>query len=229
MEEKEKKEEKFSINTENLKDETVKTAKKVKESIKAANIKEETKATKGLVIEMFKNPLEKIKEVANDSSGKYFKTAIILVILWTILVFISSTYSTIHLWGFSRVFANILSVLKKILAPAISILVYSVIVLILNKENKKPLTNIISTVTITMLPLILASLVSLLKIISTSVTLITTPFISLCSTISIVLGYFGFKAIFAEEKSSKFIKKYVLIQLIYQVAYIVIGLLGIYI
>lgn len=225
----EEKNEKFSIDAENLKNETVETAKKVKESMKGTNIKEETKATKGFILEMLKNPLETIKKVASDNSGKYFKIAIILIVSWTILVLINSTYSTIHYWGFSRVLNNILSVLKKILAPAIGIIVYSLIVLLLNKGNKKTLTTVISTITITQLPIMFASLVSLLTIISSGISIITLPFSKLCTVISIVLGYFGFKNLFEEEKSKDFIKKYVLIQVIYYVAYIVIGLLEIYI
>ena len=60
----EEKEEKFSIDTENLKNETAETAKKVKESMKGTNIKDETLATKGFIAEMIKNPLEKLKQVA---------------------------------------------------------------------------------------------------------------------------------------------------------------------
>ena len=223
------KEEKNTIDAENLKKETVETAKKVKESVKSTKIKEETKATKGLVKEMFKNPLEKIKEVADNNSGKYFKTALFLIILWTIVVLIGSTYSTIYYWGFSKVFSNILNVLKRILAPAVGILVYSVIVLILNKNNKKSLTTIISTITVTQLPLILSTVVSLLTIISSKISIITTPFASLCSTVAIVLGYFGIKNLMGIEGNKEFIKKYVLIQAIYYVAYVLIGLLGIYI
>lgn len=222
-------EERNSIDTNNIKDETLKTAKKIKESMKETNIKEETKATKNFIVEMFKNPLEKIKQVANDSTIKYFKISIFLIIIWTVLVFINSTYTTIYYWGFSRVISKILLVLKEILAPAIGILVYSIIVLILNKENKKSLTTIISTITITQLPLIIASIVSLLKIISTKVTIITSPFATLCSSIAIILGYFGMKNLFGEEGSKTFIKKYILIQIIYYIAYVVIGLLGIYI
>lgn len=225
----EEKKEKFSINTENLKSETVETAKKVKESIKGTNIKEETKATKGFITEMLKNPLGKIREVASDNSGKYLKTAIFLLIIWTILTFINETYSTIYFWGFSRVFSNMLNVLKRILAPVCGVIVYSLIVLIFNKKNKKSLITAISTITITQIPLMVASLVSLLKIFSSQVTLVTVPFASLCSAIAIVLTYFGLKSLFNEEKSNDFIKKYVLIQLIYYVVYIVIGLLGIYI
>lgn len=225
----EKKKEKFSIDAENLKNETVETAKKFKETVKGTNIKEETKVAKGFIIEMFKNPLEKIKEVANDDSGRYLKTAIFLIIIWTIVVFVSSSYSTIYLWGFSRIFSNILSVLKRILAPVLGILVYALIVLTLNKNNKKSLIDIMSTVTITQVPLILASVVSLLTIISSKISIITSPFSTLCSTIAIILGYFGIKGLYNEKDDIVFIKKYALIQLIYHVAYIVIGLLGIYI
>lgn len=225
----EEKEVKNTIDTENLKNETVETAKKVKESVKSTKIKEETKATRGLIIEMFKNPLEKIKEVANNNSGKYFKTAIFLIILWTVIVLIGSTYSTIYYWGFSKVLSNILNVLKRILAPALGILVYSIIVLILNKNNKTSLTNIISTITVTQLPLMISTLVSLLTIISAKISIITTPFASLCSTVAIVLGYFGIKNLMGIEGNKEFIKKYVLIQAIYHIAYILIGLLGIYI
>ena len=225
----EEKEEKITIDTENIKKETVETAKKVKETIKGTNIKEETKTTKNFIVDMFKNPLEKIKEVATDDSNKFFKIAIILVIAWTILIFISSTYSTIYYWGFARVFRNILAVLKNILAPAIGILVSSVIVIVLNKRNKKSLTTIISTVTITQLPLMISSLASLLTIISSNISLVTTPFAKICSVVTIVLGYFGFKNLFGEYDDKVFIKKYVLIQVVYYVAYIVIKLLGIYI
>lgn len=226
MEEKEKK---ISIDTENLKNETAETAKKVKETMKGTNIKDETIATKGFITEMVKNPLGKIREVAEDNSAKFFKTALFLLIIWTIAVFIKSTQQTIYLFGFSRVFSNILAVLKKILAPAIGILVYSVIVLLLNTKNKKSLTTIISTVTIAQTPLIVADVVSLLTIISKNITTITGPFSSLCFAISIVLSFFGFKYLFGKEESKDFIKKYVLIQAIYAVCYIVIRLLGIYI
>lgn len=225
----EEKNEKFSVNTENLKNETVETAKKVKESMKSANIKEETKQTKGFIMEMFKNPLGKIKQVASDTSGKFFKTALFLIIIWTILVLINFTYETVRFWGIIRVFNNIANVLKAILAPVCGIIVYSVIVLLLNKKNKKPLTTIISTITITQIPLIFAELISLLNMIDKKVLLVTEPFETLCRTIAIVLGYFGLKNLFEEEKSNDFIKKYVIIQVIYCIAYIVIGLFGIYI
>jgi len=225
----EEKNEKFSIDTKDLKNETIQTAKKIRESVKGENIKEETKNAKNFIVEIFQNPLEKLKEVANDSSGKYLKTAILLLALWVILIFVNATYKTIYYWGFSRIFSNILEVSKMILAPLLGIVVYSMIVYALNKQNKKSLINIITTITITQLPLILASLASVLNLISANILIITSPFIKLCETIAVILGFFGIKYLFGEEKNSVFIKKYILIQLIYYIAYILISLLGIYI
>jgi len=220
--------EKFSINREELKNETVETAKKIKETVKETNIKEETKATKNIIIEILKNTLEKINEIANDNTLKFFKTAIFLIIVWVISVFINSTYKTIYLFGFSRVFGNILQVLKAILAPVIGIIIYSIIVIVMNKNNKRTLTTIISTITITQIPLIISSVVSLLKIIANGISIFVTPFAKLCSIIAIVLRYFGFKYLFREEEKT-FFKKYIIIQTIYYLAYIIIGTLGIYI
>ena len=221
-------EQKFKVDTENLKNETMETAKRVKESMKGTNIKEETKATKGFIMDMIKNPIDKIKEVANDNSASFFKTALFIILIWTMIVFIETGYDTISYWGFSRIFKNILEALKDILAPTIGILVYSITALILNKE-KKPLTTIISTVTITKLPVIASNLVSFLLIISSGLYVITTPFTKICSIIAIVLRYFGFKHLFGNEEDKTFIKKFVIIELVYAVAYIVIRLLGIYI
>lgn len=213
---------------EEVKKETVETAKKVKETVKNVNIKDETIKTKGFIGEMFKNPINKIKEIAKEDS-KYFKTAIFVLIIWTIAVFIKATYSTIYYWGFSRVFTNILDVLKSILAPVLGIIVYSVAIFVLNKKSKKSLTSIISTVTATQLPLAIASILSLLTIFSYEFTKIITAFTGLCAVITIILSYFGYREIFNQEDDEKFIKKFILIQVIYYIVYIIFTFLGIYI
>lgn len=223
------KEEKAENKTEELKQETVETVKQVKETFKNTNFKDETKETKGFLVKMFQNPLETIKEVANDTTTKYLSIAIIFLVLWTVFILISATQSTLYIWGWKRFFENTLTIIKKVLAPVFGIAIYSLIAFLLNKDNKKPLTTVISTVTIAHLPTVIAALFTLLTMFSSRIAIITVPFSYLCSSLSIVLVFFGFKHLFGGEKCTKLFKKYVLIQAIYYAAYIVIGLLGIYI
>ena len=202
----EKKEE-ISNQAEEVKKETFKTANDIKESVKNVNIKDETLKTKGFIGEMFKNPIDKIREIAKEDS-KYFKTALFILVIWTIAVFITSSYSTIYYWGFARIFSNILNVLKEILVPIVGVLVLSLIIFVLNKNNKKSLTSIISTVTATRLPLAISSVVSILTLFSRNFAKVTHSFDALCTVITIVLSYFGFKEIFNEKDNNKFTKKF---------------------
>ena len=131
-----------SATAEELKKETVNTVKQVKESMKNVNVKEEAKTTSGFVTEMFKNPLGKIKEISNDTSNKYFKTAIILVIIWVIAALlgnISFKYFTWSMFG-----KTLLSYIKVILAPILIVLVMSIIVFLMNKKSKKSFSIISS-------------------------------------------------------------------------------------
>lgn len=220
--------EKIVNQAEEMKKETKETAKQVKDSVKNVNIKDETKKTKGFIKEMFKNPINKLQEISKDGDS-FFKTAIFIIIIWIIAVFIKSTYSTIYYWGFSRVLSNFLTTLKNILMPILSILVYSVIIFALNKENKKGLPSIISVVTATKFPAVLASVVSLLTLFSHEITKLTIAFTNLCGVLTIVLSYFGYKALFAESDDNKFIKKFAIIEIVYCVVYVILTFLGIYI
>ena len=221
---------KFSIDKEELKNEASSTFNEVKETMKKVDLKNDTAETKGFIVEMFKNPIAKIKDVAN-SDGSLFKTAIILVIVWTLAVLIDSIFSWSNLKYFFEynLFDNVLSLVKGILAPSLGIATMSVIVLIMNKSSKKSLTTVIATVAIAKIPTILASVVGLLTIISSQISKLTSPFTSFCSVISTILLYFSLKELYNEEDDNKFIKTIILIQGIYFIARFVISYLGIYI
>jgi len=216
-----------AVSTEEIKKETVETVNQVKDTIKNVDIKNDAKEATGFVTSMFKNPFETIKNIINDSTNKYFKTAIVFIAVWTIVAVIKSL--SIKYWSFSVLFRNILSLIKTIIAPTLGILVLSGIIYIMNKKSKKSLITIITAITTAKIPVILASVLSLLTIFSYSATRITGPFTSLCSVISVVLTYFTTKLIFNEEKNSEFIKTFVKIEAIYYVAYILISFLEIYI
>lgn len=217
------------VNTEELKSEASNTVNQVKDTIKNVDIKKDSIETKGFITEMFKNPLEKLKEIAEKDNGQYLKYAIIIMVIWIVAELVDRCFTVGSIWGLSSFGSSLMSVIRAAITPLVSILVMSIIVLIMNSKNKKPLTTIITAVTTANIPVVIASVVSLLTIFSSSVSTITTPFAIFCSTISTVLMYFALKAVFGEEKNSDFIKKFIIVEAIYYVAYIVFSLLKIYI
>lgn len=217
------------VNTEELKNEASNTVNQVKDTIKNVDIKKDSIETKGFITELFKNPLEKLKEIVEKDNGQYLKYVIIILVIWVAAELIARCFAVGSIWRWSGLGTSLMSIIRATIAPVISVLVMSVIVLMMNKNNKKSLTTIIAAVTTANIPVAFASVVSLLTIFSSSVSTITSPFASLCNTISIVLMYFTLKAIFGEEKNSDFIKKFVIVEAIYYVAYIIFSLLRIYI
>ena len=226
MEENEVKQEN-SVNTEELKNETMDTVKQVKETIKNVDVKEEAKATKGFVLEMIKNPLDKIKEIANDSTNKYFKTAIVLVIIWAVVALLGVI--SFKTFSFSLLGSTLLRYVKIILAPVATVIAMSLVIFLMNKKSKKSLVTVLTTVTATELPVIVADVISLLTIFSYNAVSITSRISGLCSVISTVLLYFAIRELYNEENEKTVLKNFVIIQALYIVLSLVISYLGIYI
>ncbi len=224
-----KESEKKQVNTEELKNETVNTVNEVKETIKNVNIKKDTVATTNFIKEIFTNPLEKIKEISADDSNKYLKYAIIILAVWVIAIVIKGIFAASGIWKFSIAWKALLGIIKSAIAPLLGVLVTSVIIMMFSKNNKKKLTTIITAVTTAQIPVVIADVLGLLIIISSSMSKLLTPFTGFCSTISIILTYFTAKAILGTEKNSEFLKKFVLIEACYYVAYFVLTFLEIYI
>lgn len=218
------------VNTDEILKETTETINEVKNQVKGSfkkdELKNSAKETTNFIVGMFKNPIEELKSISDDKANKNFKYAIILAVIWSLAELILLIGQLKFSWN---VFTYILPVIRKLLAPIASILVLSVILLALNKKKNKNLVTILSVVTAAKLPLIVSSVVNLLILISSKVTMVTRPFATLCTAISVVLVYFGAKFILGEEDDKSFIKKFVIIEGIYYIAYIVIGLLEIYI
>ncbi len=217
------------INTDEILKETSETINEVKDQVKGTFKKEEiknsAKETKNFISGMFKNPVGELKNIAEDSSNATFKYAIILIIIWIVAVAILKIYN-LSTWN---IFRNVLLLIKAMLAPVLSILVLAVTLLVLNKKKGKSLITLISVVTATKLPIVIASVVNLLRLISSRITTITSPFSAFCTVLSAVLLYFGAKFVFEEEDDKEFIKTFAIIEGIFYIAYIVIGLLEIYI
>ena len=201
----------------------------VKDTIKNVDIRKDTLETKGFLTEMIKNPLGKIKEVATKNDSKFLKYVIIIIAIWCVAELIYESFTLNNLWGFSHIGTSILSVIISAITPIISVLIMSIIIYVLNKTNKKNITTVFSAITTASIPLVFSSIVSLLNLINSRIGLITSSFAKLCNIISIILSYFAIKNVFGIEKNSEFIKKFLLIQFIYYVVYIILSLLGIYI
>lgn len=214
-----------SFDTEKLKSETSNTVNQVKDTIKNVNIKQDSIETKDFVKNIFLKPVEEIKKVVEDNTGKTFKYAIIIIAIWTIINVIKLCFNGV----FNRTAGDaILSIIKTLITPTLGILVIAVTMLMLNKEKKKSLTTIITAITVAKIPVIISSIIGILNLLSTSAYKLTSPIGSFCSLITTVLTYFAIKFVF-EKDDEEAIKKFVLVEGLYFIVYFVLTFLGIYI
>ncbi len=218
------------IDTDKILKETTNTINEVKDQVKGSfkkdELKNSAKETTNFIVGMFKNPLEELKNIASDKTNKNFKYAVILAIIWIVAVLILRIYNSSLSWN---VVKYLLPLVKSAVAPILVILVLSIIIFVMNRNKDKNLITVMTVVTAAKLPVVIASVINLLRLISSRVTTVTSPFASLCAIISTVLVYFGAKFVLGEEDDKSYIKKFVLIEAIYYIAYIVLGLLEIYI
>ncbi len=226
-----------SVNADELKNQTVNTAKQVKETMKNVNFKEETMVAKGTVVEMFKDPIGTVEKVANDKENKFFKTSLYLIIVWAAIVLLRllingfqamSKYDKDLGYVFEHYIFK-LSTLWSILAPVLIIGVYSIIAFVLNKNNKRELTEVASVVSVAYLPVIVGKLIALLNLLSSDMYKIINPIQSILSTTTVVLLYFGFRKLFNENDDKKFIKTFITIIAIYEVVAFILQFMKIYI
>ena len=235
---KEKVEVKAETKQDELKKEAANTVNQVKDSFKNVDIKKESIETKGFIVDMFKNPLKKIQQIADKDTSKYFTHSIIILVIWVVArillkmfsyKYIIGEFSFRHMIRISEIGNALLSIIISGITPILSILAMSLIIYWVNKKNKKQLTTILTLVISASIPVVIASVVSLLTIFGVKVSIITSPFVSLCNVISIILTYFVAKAILGVEKDSDFIKKFILIETIFYIVYIVFSFFEIYI
>lgn len=215
--------------TEQLKSEAANTVNQVKDTIKNVDIKQDSIETKGFVIDIFKDPVKKIKEIVRKENVKYLTYALIILAIWVIAVVVGKCFAYSHVFKYTKIGSAIKEIILTGIAPIVSVLVMSIIAFVMNRKNKKQLTTVMTVVMVACLPLAIAAVVSLLTVISSKISLVTTPFARLCNITSAVLMYFSLKTLFGEEKDTEFIKKFVLIEAIYYACYIVLSLINVYI
>ena len=199
----------------------------VKESFKKEELKKSAKETKNFIVGMFKNPISELKSIAEDSQNKNFKYAIILIIVWMVAILIWEIRdSIVYSSGF---FKTIGSSIKALIVPILAVFITSVITMVISKKKDKSLVTFLTVISAAKLPIVIANVANLLRLISYGVENITYPFYALCEVVSAVLLFFGIKFLNNEEDDNTYIKKFVIIEAIYCVAAVVARLLGIYI
>ena len=222
MEEKEK----FSVDTEDLKKETKDTVNQVKDTIKNVDFKNDAVATKGFLKEMFTNPIEAIKRAASSEEG-IFKKAIMILLVYIVAELAYAILYVLKYGEFSGFMDNIMDIVSGALYPIAFVLVPAVIVYVMNKNNKKPLTTVIATMIVGAVPVIINSVIDLVDFFVSGLTIVTGPIGTMLSALSIILTYFGMKDLFAEEDDAKFIKKCAVIKVLAAFILVVLGRIGI--
>lgn len=207
-----------------LKKQATETLKETKEQMKNINFKEEAQKGKGLLSKLFGKPVETIKEIVDDNKNQFYKTALIIIIAWAVLILVNRIIDFI-IYDYYKF--NVLATIKAILSPVLEILVMAIIIHVLNKDNKQPLTKSITAVSIAKVPLVISTILGYLTYISSNVRYITNPIASLLSVISIVLMFFVVKEMFKEEDNEKALKLFVKVEVIYYIVAFAFSFLGI--
>lgn len=198
----------MDIDKEELKNEAKDTVNQVKDTIKNVDINKEAKETKGFLKGMLVEPFGTVERVARGEE-EVFKRAVVLVIIHMVAAFIVAVF------GYN--YGGILNKLKQIIfttiSPAIAILVPTILIMLMNKNNKKSATTIISTLVVASVPAILVTVIDVLEKILGNIYLITSPISTALSTIAILLAFVGMKNLFGEEKEN-FLPKFALIEFV---------------
>lgn len=208
----------------NLKQETVNTINDVKEQMKNINIKEEAKAGKGLLKDLWKNPVKTIKEIADDKENKSFKTALLLIIVWAVIELVDQImyYVTSRYADF-----EFLPTLKVTVAPILRVLAMTVALYLVNNRAKTSISKVLTSVSIAYIPSIISSILWLLYHLSTRITTLLSPISGLLRVISIVLMYFTIKEFTNKNDEESALKEFVKVEAVFYIIVFAISFLGI--
>lgn len=217
----------FSVDTEQLKNETKDTVNQVKDTIKNTDFKEGAAQAKGLVAEMFANPVSAVKRVATGEENAFSKV-VVLMIVWIAASVVAGVISLMRYAKYASIGNNLMNFVSYVLNPIFYIVVPAIIVLILNKDNKKSLITIISTLTIASVPLIINAVIDIVEALVSGITIISGPISTMFSVVATVLTYFGMKDLFGASEDESFIKKFAIIKLVAAFVLVILARVGIY-
>ena len=150
----------MEINKEELKNETKETINQVKDTIKNVDINKEAKETKGFVQEMIVSPFERVEKIAKGEEDA-FKKAIVLLIIDIAASLIVALISAFK-YSYGSIGGKLWDLITAGISPIVAILVPAILILIINKANKKSLTTVSATLVVASLPSIVASVIDVI-------------------------------------------------------------------
>ena len=175
--------EKFSVDTEKLKNETKETVNQVKDTIKNVDFKKDTEETKGFLKEMFSDPFEAVRKVASGEEN-VLKKAIMIMIIFIAASVVYELISLIKYGKYSGIGDNLLDLVASVLNPIFYIVVPSLVILIMNKNSKKSLTTVISTLVVTSVPVVINHIIDIIEILVSGITIISGPISTALSAVA---------------------------------------------
>lgn len=201
----------MDIDKEELKNETKETVNKVKDTLKNVDINQEARETKGFLTEMLVNPFGKVSKVASGEE-EGFKKAVVLLIINMVAAVVIALISAFK-YSYGTVVSKLMDLVMAAVNPVLAIIIPAIIILLMNKSNKKPLTTIIATLVIANVPSIVASVIRIISALFSRLTIVTSPISTTLGLISTILEFMGMRILFGEEKET-FITKFAIIQVI---------------
>lgn len=209
-----------------------------KKDEKNINLKKEANEAKNFITNIFKTPYTEMEKICNNPKS-FLKIAIAIIIVWVVIECIGGIISIFNSFSYSY-YSNVLSyfmnsfsdmfrVVKAILIPVIVVALLSGIIYLVMKNKKKNYLTILTTVIVAKIPVVLASILSLLSGISSEVYKITASFSGLCNVVSTILIYFAIKALYGEKDDNKVAKTFLIVMAIYYGIALVLKFFNLYI
>lgn len=214
------------------------TVSEVKETTKNTNSKESVAMAKNFVKNFFTKPYSEMKEIAANHKP-FLVIAIIILAVWVVAGLIDGIISVANMYslgsyytleGFMRnSVSSVFTIISSILIPVIIVALLSGIIYLFMKDKKKNFLAVVIAVVVAKLPVVVASIISLLSSVGSEVAKITSAFSGFCGVLSTVLLYFAIKALYKEEDDDKVTIKFIITMAIYYGVALVLSFFKLYI
>lgn len=191
------------------------------------DFKDGTQNCKNFVSSFFSNPIKTLKNISDSKHNLFFNTSIIILLVWVLIMFLHALLGNVYHTSGLYIF---LSAIRDLTIPIISVGFLSLIIYCMapNKDEKCNLTNTITSSIVCKIPIIFASFISLINIVSDKAYYITNPIAYFCIAISFLLTNFAIKFLYKESEDFKCFKKFMMVEGIFYAVYLILSFLGIY-